>query len=281
MKKYFAITAVAAAAALMTGAAFAQSAPAADPAPAAAPDTGPLTANVTLASEYRYRGISQSNSKPAIQGGFDYAHESGFYIGNWNSNISWLSDGYSQSPAVSAPIEMDLYAGYKKEVSPGLTLDGGFLQYYYPTSNLPAYSSTGCAGNGRQACGVNPSTTEAYAAATYQFVTLKYSYALTNLFGIDNSRGSGYVDLSANYDTGYEGITINAHVGKQFVSNDVAGYEFTYTDWKLGLTKDFGKVLSGAVAYIGTNANNAVYFAPGSLNNTGRGTALVSLTKTF
>ena len=78
----------------------------------------PIAANVTVVNDYRYRGISQSNFKPAIQGGFDYAHESGFYIGNWNSSISWISDAASQGGAnnVSAPIEMDFYAGFKKEL---------------------------------------------------------------------------------------------------------------------------------------------------------------------
>ena len=125
MKKF----AYAASLVLLTGAvagvsqtAIAQSAPAAD-APAAAPAPAPaapaaLTANVPLASQYRYRGIMQTNNKPAIQGGFDYAIPGGvlpegFYIGNWNSSISWLSDSNSN---VSAPIEMDFYGGYKTEI---------------------------------------------------------------------------------------------------------------------------------------------------------------------
>ena len=89
-------------------------------APAAAPEPSPITANVTIVNDYRYRGISQSNFKPAIQGGFDYAHESGFYIGNWNSSISWISDANGTGGAVSgrgnpgtsvsSPVEMDFYA---------------------------------------------------------------------------------------------------------------------------------------------------------------------------
>ncbi|MEY2797139.1 MAG: hypothetical protein RLZZ119_620, partial [Pseudomonadota bacterium] len=75
----------------LAGGAMAQSAPA----PAPEPEKSPITANVTVVNDYRYRGITQSNFQPAIQGGFDYAHESGFYIGNWNSSISWLSDSYS------------------------------------------------------------------------------------------------------------------------------------------------------------------------------------------
>jgi uncharacterized protein (TIGR02001 family) len=259
MNKYLAKTALAASAALMTGNVLAQAAPAnAEP---VAVDPGPITANVTLASEYRYRGIAQTNSKPAIQGGFDYAHESGFYIGNWNSNISWISDF---NAGVSAPIEMDFYAGYKKEVSTGLTLDGGLLQYYYPTS--AAVTAT-----------KNPNTLEGYAGLTYEFVTLKYSYSFTNLFGWADSKGSQYIDLSANYDTGFEGIILNGHVGYQKVANNSIA---SYTDWKLGLTKDFGKGLAGSIAYIGTNADGAAYYNP-ALKNTGRGTAFISLTKTF
>ncbi|HBD38686.1 MAG TPA: hypothetical protein DC084_34445, partial [Cupriavidus sp.] len=95
-KSSLAVSAAAALFSLATSVAFAQSAPDAA-APAAAPAAEPasphtITANVSLVSDYRYRGLSQTNRRPAIQGGFDYAHESGFYIGNWNSSISWISD---------------------------------------------------------------------------------------------------------------------------------------------------------------------------------------------
>jgi len=291
MKKIIAISAIAAAASLLTGNVMAEDAP------AAAPDPGPVTANVTLASQYRYRGISQSNSLPAIQGGFDYAHESGFYIGNWNSSISWIGDGYNTSsnspsyvasPTVSAPIEMDFYGGYKTEVSEGLMLDVGLLEYYYPTKNLPTATTytTGATSSLRQSAGQSPSTTEAYISATYGIAMIKYSYALTNLFGIDNSKGAQYFDLSLNYDTGYEGIVLNGHVGYQYVpsttltTNSSLEPSFSYTDWKIGLTKDFGHGLAGAIAYIGTNASNGAYYSPTG-DNTGKGTAVVSLTKTF
>jgi len=288
MKKIIAISAIAAAASLLTGNVMAEDAP------AAAPDPGPVTANVTLASQYRYRGISQTNSLPAIQGGFDYAHESGFYIGNWNSSISWINDGYSAplAPATnapSAPIEMDFYGGYKTEVSEGLMLDIGLLEYYYPTKNLPNYSApSATAGSlsSRNTAGASPSTLEGYISATYGIAMVKYSYALTNLFGIDNSKGSQYFDLSLNYDTGWEGVILNGHVGYQYVSNTMANDpNFSYTDWKLGATKDFGHGLSLAGAYIGTNANGFAYYAPTStptnIDNTGKGTFVVSLTKTF
>jgi uncharacterized protein (TIGR02001 family) len=266
-----------AASGLFATAAFAQSAPAAAP---EAPEASPITANVTVVSDYRYRGISQSNFKPAIQGGFDYAHESGFYIGNWNSSISWISDAATTAGAnVSAPIEMDFYAGFKKElIGEGFASDLGVLQYYYPTSGLPSGAT-------------NPNTTEIYAAQNFTFGPVtgfaKFSYAVTTLFGFAQSAGSYYPDLTANYDTGIWGLSVNAHVGYQKVAGQqvVAGTPTaSYTDWKLGLTKDFGGGLSLAAAYIGTNAaktgSTYAYQSP-SGKNLGGSTGIVSLTKTF
>ena len=282
----------------------------------AAPEVSPITANVTVASNYIYRGLTQTNNKPAIQGGFDYAHESGFYVGNWNSNISWISDGYASSSnpkttgtGVSAPIEMDFYAGFKKElIGEGFASDFGVLQYYYSAAGLPGVQSTTTVTqnpNSRQAAGVNPSTTELYAAQNFTFGPVtgfaKFSYAVTNLFGIKNSSGAFYPDLTVNYDTGFYGITLNAHAGYQYVPNNVitsttqanqgnlgasaAGtWNSSYADWKLGLTKDFGGGLSGSAYYTGTSAQKVgpyyVYSTPNG-GNAGRGNAVVALTKTF
>jgi hypothetical protein len=280
--------------------------------PAAEVEVSPVTANVTVVSDYRYRGLTQSNFKPAIQGGFDYAHESGFYIGNWNSSISWIGDGYNAignagTAGVSAPVEMDFYAGFKKEIiGEGFASDIGVLQYYYPTNGLPSIGSisrssgqpyAAIQATARQASGTNPSTTEVYAAQNFTFGPVtgfaKISYALTPLFGIYNSKGSFYPDLTANYDTGYYGIALNAHIGYQGAASvnytyQGTGYNFNYTDWKLGLTKDFGGGLSAAVAYIGTNVQKTtgtnggayVYATPQGANQ-GRATGLISLTKTF
>lgn len=267
-------TAIAAAiSGLFASAAFAQAAP------AAAPEPSPITANVTVVSDYRFRGISQSNFKPAIQGGFDYAHESGFYIGNWNSSISWVSDLNTQ--ITSAPIEMNFYGGFKKElIAPGFASDIGVYQYAYPSSGSYTYA--------------NPNTTEIYAAQNFTAGPvagfLKFSYAVTNAFGNFNSTGSNYTDLTANYDTGIWGIALNAHVGYQYIAGTAPGSTMTnssmysYTDWKLGLTKDFGGGLSASVAYIDTNAKTigGIYqYASPQAKNLGGSTGIVSLTKTF
>jgi uncharacterized protein (TIGR02001 family) len=257
--------------------AVAQTAAPAAPAAAAA-DPGPLTANVSLTSDYRYRGISQSNLQPAIQGGFDYAHSSGFYIGNWNSSISWISDAASAAgKSTSAPVEMDFYAGFKHEWSKGFTADVGILQYYFPTSGATGFTT-------------NPNTTELYAAQNFTFdsVTgyLKFSYAATTIFGFSNSAGSNYTDLTVNYDTGVWGLTLNAHAGYQYVAGTASGASvsndslFSYTDWKLGVTKDFGSGLTLGVAYLGTNAKKGAYVNPQG-KALGGDTVLATLTKTF
>lgn len=253
-------------------------------APAAAPEPSPITANVTLVNDYRFRGITQSNYQPAIQGGFDYAHESGFYIGNWNSTINWVSNGNANT--VNAPLEMNFYGGFKKElIAPGFASDFGVLQYYYPSTG--SFSAT-----------VNPNTTELYAAQNFTFGPLtgfvKFSYGLTTIFGIPNSSGSFYPDLTLNYDTGFWGITANGHVGYQYVAGqpNTAGplgqsyNNISYTDWKLGLTKDFGGGLALSASYVSTNANPNfwnTFTGPGNTPNSsaGRGGAVVALTKTF
>jgi uncharacterized protein (TIGR02001 family) len=262
---------------LMATAAFAQTAPAAAP---EAPEVSPITANISLVSDYRFRGISQSNLRPAIQGGFDYAHESGLYIGNWNSSITWVNN---LNPGVSSGIETNFYGGIKKElIGEGFASDLGVLQYYYPTSGNFTSPS------------VNPNTTELYAAQNYTFgpVTgfLKFSYAVTNTFGNQNSSGSYYPDLTANYDTGIWGLALNGHVGYQHIAGSQTGSsvsnssQFSYTDWKFGLTKDFGGGLSLAAAYIGTNAKKLstgyAYVSPAG-KNLGGSTGVLTLTKTF
>lgn len=277
----------AAAVALLTGlstVAFAADEPAAE-----APEPSPVTANVTITNDYRYRGITQSNYQPAIQGGFDYAHESGLYIGNWNSTINWVSN--TTNNGIKAPIEMDFYGGFKKElIAEGFASDFGVLQYYYPQTG----------GNYNLAM-VNPNTTELYVAQNFTFgpVTgfVKVNYSLTNIFGIPQSSGSFYPDLTVNYDTGIWGISLNGHVGYQKVagqpgsqngvSTAYAGNSLSYTDFKLGATKDFGGGLSLSAAYISTNANPAWWntyssTTTGTLTSAaGRPGAVVSLTKVF
>jgi len=227
-----------------------------------------FTGNVALVSDYRFRGISQTFGKPAIQGGFDYAHSSGFYVGNWNSNVSGV-----QYPG-GASLEMDFYGGYKFEPMPDLTGDIGLLYYYYPGATIGT-------------TGEKFDNTEIYFAATYKWFSAKYSYGVSDFFGLNSttafaprggSKGSGYLDLNANFEVA-EKTTLSFHVGHQKVKNYA---EFDYTDYKAGIARDFGFATLG-LAVVGTNADKAFYTASNGTKSKdlGKTIAVVSLSKTF
>ncbi|MCE9659829.1 MAG: TorF family putative porin [Burkholderiales bacterium] len=183
--------------------AFAQATPAAPAAPE--PVVGGFTANVNLTTKYKFRGQDQGDTEwfsPALQGGFDWS-SNGFYLGNWNSNVSFTN----------ASLEMDFYAGYKGEITKEFGYDVGILQYYYPQKDKV----------------VSFNTTEIYGALTWQWLTAKYSYTVSgDYFGLgklqklaaeangdslggSRGRGTGYVELNANFPI--DKLTINAHAG--------------------------------------------------------------------
>jgi len=194
-----------------------------------------LSFNAGVVSDYRYRGISQSRLKPAAQGGLDFAHKNGFYLGAWASTIKWIED----SGATDGKVELDLYGGYKGELAKGLAYDVGLLRYEYVGNKLGNVSGY-----------ANANTTEVYGALTAGVFTAKYSQSVTNLFGNINSKGSKYLDLSANFDLG-DGWTLTPHVGRQLVNNNAA---YHYTDYSLTVAKDLGKGLSASLMAVDTNA---------------------------
>ena len=177
--------------------------------------------NVGAVTDYRYRGISQTRLKPAVQGGVDYT-QGGLYLGAWASTIKWVKDAGGDSD-----VEIDLYGGYKGEIVKGLGYDVGLLTYIYPSNDFSPSADT----------------TEIYGALSYGPATLKYSHSVTHLFGVPNSKNSGYVDLSATFDVG--GVSVVPHVGYTKVANNGA---LDYTDYSLTVSKDFnGLVVSGAI----------------------------------
>ena len=213
-----------------------------------------LSYNAGVVSDYRYRGLSQSRLEPALQGGIDYADKSGFYVGAWASTIKWIKDAGGD-----ASIELDLYGGYKGTVG-NMAYDVGFLRYEYPSNKLA----------------VSANTNEVYGAMTYGPATLKYSHAISNLFGFANSKNSYYLDLSANFDLG-SGLTLTPHVGYQSVKNNG---DFSYTDYALTLAKDLGNGLSATAAVIGTDSSKAFYYTPTG-KFTGRTGVVVGLKYSF
>lgn len=219
--------------------------------------------NVGAVTDYRFRGISQTSFDPAIQGGVDFSHKSGFYLGAWGSNIKWIKDYVG---ATKGSTEIDLYGGFKIEAAKDLTLDLGLIRYQYP-------------GNTAAAILANANTTEIYAGLTYGMFAAKYSRATTNFIANPNSDGSGYLDLSATIDLG-SGFTLVPHVGHQTVDG-VAGNVGNYTDYALTLAKDFGNGLSVTAAAIGSNAKRAFYTNPPDGKNLGKSTFVVGVKYSF
>jgi uncharacterized protein (TIGR02001 family) len=255
----------------------------AEEAAAPAAETPALTGNLTLASSYRFRGIDQTFGKPTVQGGFDYAHSSGFYVGNWNSNVSETA-GYPDGN-----LEMDFYGGYKQAFG-DFGIDVGALYYYYPGSEKRLLASNPKTGviNGSGAA----HNGELYLAGSWKFLTLKYSYAVTDYFSTPDTEGSSYLDFSGNYDLG-DGWGVNGHVGHLWLKNYKTTTDATdgsYTDWKLGVTKDVSGYVFG-LAYVDTNAKGSCNAADpgfygitnhsGKCKDLGRATAVLSVTKTF
>ena len=242
-----------------------------------------VTANVGFVSNYLYRGISQTGGKPAIQGGFDYAHASGVYAGLWGSNVSWVGPSLGAS---SSSLELDTYAGYKGGFAGDFSYDVGYLRYNY----LAVYPSTMATGF------VKADTDEIYSALGWKWVTLKYSHSLGDTFGLDDSSGTSYVELNASYPIADMGITLGAHYGKQTYKGKyeadlsavgyATGAKATYTDYKLSASKDFSGYVVG-LAYSSTNAEEGIgqYYnigqADGSRTDLGKGTAVLSLTRAF
>lgn len=229
------------------------------PTVAQAQEASPLSANVSLTTDYRYRGISQTRLKPALQGGLDYASPSGFYVGTWASTIKWIKDFGGD-----ANVEVDVYGGYKGELSKGLGFDVGLLTYIYPSNDL------------------NPKadTTEIYGALSFGPATLKYSHSVTNLFGFVDSKNSGYLDLSATFDVG-NGFTVVPHIGYQKVAKNS---NFSYTDYSVTVSKDVaGFTLSGALVGTDTKSIGGVdaYASPANGKDLGKAGIVLAVKKVF
>lgn len=189
-----------------------------------------LSGNVALVSDYRFRGISFSDGDPALQGGIDLAHSSGFYVGTWASTIT--------GGTPFGEMELDVYAGWSGDLADGLTFDVGLLYYIYPTGEFPAvetdyfepYASIG--------------TTLGPVGAT---LGVAYAWEQDSLGGNDNFYI--YTDFEAGIpDTP---LTLTAHLGYTdgVFATTASGDSF---DWGLGASYAITDSLSLGVNYVDT-----------------------------
>jgi uncharacterized protein (TIGR02001 family) len=216
--------------------------------------------NLGATTDYVFRGISQSRNTPALSGGVDYTHSpTGMYLGTWASTISWVNDSTPAGTVGNTPFELDLYGGKRGEIGAGVAYDVGAIYYYYANHKLTGFDAN---------------TLEVYGQVGYGPVYLKVNYGVTDVINTGAS-GSYYVDTGANVPV-MEGVTLNLHAGYfSFKDNSAANY----TDWKVGMTKDFGG-LTGALAVTGTDASKSVWDL-GSQGYLGNTKFIATVTKTF
>lgn len=191
-----------------------------DEAPAAAAEdadeeeSSNLTWNLAVTSDYVFRGISQTDRDPALQGGLDYAFgDTGLYVGAWASNVDFAdSDG--------PDVELDYYIGWNHDLSDTLNLDLQVVRYSY-LGEQDAYG--------------NIDYNEVIGALAYDEM-LTFTVAYANDYA-NEGFSSLYYNLGGSWDVGND-VAVNAGVGRTNFSDDVG----SYTDWNLGVSRQFGPV---------------------------------------
>ena len=244
-----------------------------DAAPTAPPPPVTINGTVAVVSDYRFRGVSQTDKQFAIQGGLTVTHESGFYLSAWGSSTS----GYVVA-AANAKQEIDLIGGYSHTFKGGLKVDGGVLYYFYPRDPSP---------------GVSSDFFEPYFDVSKTFgpvsakATINYAPAQKAL-KLDQSTGPSHdnVYLAGDFSVAIPKtpLGLTAHIGHTFgpswLASDSVG-DTGYTDWGLGATATY-KMLTLGVSYVDTDAK-FFYTPPGTTKTTnlaGSG-VVVSLTASF
>jgi len=223
-------------------------------APIASADSAWSTsANVALTTDYKFRGISQSDESAAIQGGFDVAHESGFYIGTWGSSVDFDSnDGYDGS------LELDVYAGFGGSFNDDWSYDVGGLYYAYPGDN-----------------GDDGDFFEVYGSVSWKDLTVGVNYSDDYYAETDKAT---YVYADYSYGLPWE-LSLDLHVGYQMLEEDggfLSSDEDAYTDYSVSVSRDFAGY-NIAVAYAGTDLDDDDVFG----TDWGDGAVIATLSASF
>ncbi len=178
-----------------------------------------FSGNVALTSDYIFRGISQTNEDPAVQGGFDYVHDSGFYVGTWASSLEFGEDSSMVDPA---SMELDIYGGFAGKINDALSYDVSVLRYLYPgASNSLNYDYTEIGGSLAYDFGAAAVTVGVYYSPDFFASSDKATYY--------------YADLAVPLPAAF---SVNFHVGHQTIDDNATFGTPDYTDYKVGVSKD-------------------------------------------
>lgn len=191
-----------------------------------------VSGNATVVSDYRFRGFSQSNEEAAIQGGFSIGHDSGLYVGTWGSSIGFANG-----------TEIDVFAGYAKEVAPGLTADIGATLYLYPGTS-------------------NTSVIEPYFAVSGDLGPASIKTGIAWAPGGQDSLGDAsgvYLYTDAGVAVPNTPFTLKGHVGYAKSDSFLGGADGDVVDYSVGIEASW-KALTGSIAYVNTDAPRALGF---------------------
>ena len=201
-----------------------------------------VSGNVALVTDYRFRGVSFSDGDPALQGGIDIGHSSGFYVGTWASTIIGGSD--------FGEMELDVYGGWSGEVSDGITFDIGLLYYIYPTGDTPGADTDYWEPYASVGFGLGPASATIGAA---------YAWKQDALGDTD----SLYLYTDFEYGIPDTPITLTAHIG--YTDGVFAAFNLEPTDvnpddgeafdWGVGVSWAVTDALSIGVNYVDTEDN--------------------------
>lgn len=181
-----------------------------------------LSGDVTFASDYAFRGISQTEEAPALQGGLSLSSASGFYASVWGSNVDFLAEG---------TLELDVMLGWSGAINDDWSTDVGIMRYGYPNTELDGANFW-----------------EIYGSLSYKDLTFGLAYS------DDYHLNSGnYYYLYANYSYAVmENLSLDLHVGQ----NEYDDSSASYLDWSIGLsTEVLGAGLS--LTYVDTDINGS------------------------
>ncbi|WP_374945253.1 TorF family putative porin [Sphingomonas sp.] len=278
---------------LLAGTMLAAAAPAFAQDETAPPKAVTVTGSVAIVSDYRFRGVSQSDEQLAVQGGFTIAHKSGFYVGTWGSNLAgWGTFG-------GANMELDLIAGFKTPIGGGGTLDVGATWYMYPggfdnTDFIEPYAKlSGTTGPLNLTAGVAYAPKQQALGPWYRNGTS----AANGVYDRVNAKDDNlYVWGDAAAGVPNTGLTVKGHIGYSNGNKGLGPFATSvsptgeYFDWLAGADYTIPSTpLTLGVAYIDTDISKreSAYLQPSfSKGQDGTGsiadaTVLVSLTAAF
>ena len=198
-----------------------------------------VSGNIALTTDYKFRGISQSDSAPSVQGGVDIAFDNGAYVGTWGAAVDF-DCAIDTCGGLNGGIELDYYAGFASDISDSVSFDIGYIYYDYPQDEglLGDYGEIyGSLSFGDFGIGMNYSDEYCGETGKFTYTYATYSMALSESVALDLLVGSGDYDEAGYMDGATEHMNWSVAL-----STSAGGLDFaiTYEDTDLDKEDAYG-----------------------------------------